>query len=87
MALIDEQNNRTHTAKLLRQIVVMGISDDQSVIYFRRKNLLDQNLVRIFAPVNLNFTVWSDTIKPYTQGDIMKPRKGVVDGTEIHGRI
>ena len=30
---------------------------------------------------------WSDTIKPYTQGDIMKPRKGVVDGTEIHGRI
>ena len=30
---------------------------------------------------------WNDTIKPYTQGDIMKPRKGVVDGTEIHGRI
>ena len=30
---------------------------------------------------------WSDTIKPYTQGDIMKLRKGVVDGTEIHGRI
>ena len=30
---------------------------------------------------------WSDTIKPYTQGDIIKPRKGVVDGTEIHGRI
>lgn len=32
-------------------------------------------------------TVWSDTIKPYTQGDIMNPRKGVVDGTEIYGRI
>ena len=31
--------------------------------------------------------IWSDTIKPYTQGDIMKRRKGVVDGTEIHGRI
>jgi len=35
----------------------------------------------------LNEKNWSDTIKPYTQGDIMKPRKGVVDGTEIHGRI
>lgn len=30
---------------------------------------------------------WSDTIKPYTQGDIMKSRKGVVDGTEIYGRL
>ena len=30
---------------------------------------------------------WSVTIKPYTQGDIMKPRKGVIDGTEIHRRI
>lgn len=30
---------------------------------------------------------WNDTIKPYTQGDIMKLRKGVVDGTEIYRRI
>ena len=40
-----------------------------------------------FASMKLGAKTWSDTIKPYTQGDIIKPRKGVVDGTEIHGRI
>lgn len=32
-------------------------------------------------------TFWSDTIKPHTQGGIMKNRKGVEDGTEIQCRI
>lgn len=31
--------------------------------------------------------VWSDTLKPHTQGDIIKHRKGAADGTKIHGRI
>ena len=30
---------------------------------------------------------WSDTIKPHTQGGIMKNREGVEDGTEIQCRI
>lgn len=30
---------------------------------------------------------WSDTLKPHTQGDIIKHRKGAADGTKIHGRI
>ena len=32
-------------------------------------------------------TLWSDTLKPHTQGDIIKHRKGAADGTKIHGRI
>lgn len=32
-------------------------------------------------------TKWSDTLKPHTQGDIIKHRKGAADGTKIHGRI
>ena len=36
---------------------------------------------------HLFLQMWNDTIKPYTQGDIMKLRKGVVDGTEIYRRI
>ena len=31
--------------------------------------------------------LWSDTLKPHTQGDIIKHRKGAADGTKIHGRI
>ena len=31
--------------------------------------------------------IWSDTLKPHTQGDIIKHRKGAADGTKIHGRI
>ena len=31
--------------------------------------------------------VWSDTLKPHTQGDIIKHRKGVADGTEIRRGI
>ena len=30
---------------------------------------------------------WSDTLKPHTQGDIIKHRKGVADGTEIRRGI
>ena len=33
------------------------------------------------------FAQWSDTLKPHTQGDIIKHRKGAADGTKIHGRI
>ena len=33
------------------------------------------------------YTLWSDTLKPHTQGDIIKHRKGAADGTKIHGRI
>ena len=32
-------------------------------------------------------SAWSDTLKPHTQGDIIKHRKGAADGTKIHGRI
>ena len=31
--------------------------------------------------------IWSDTLKPHTQGDIIKHRKGVADGTEIRRGI
>ena len=31
--------------------------------------------------------LWSDTLKPHTQGDIIKHRKGVADGTEIRRGI
>ena len=34
-----------------------------------------------------NFEKWSDTLKPHTQGDIIKHRKGVADGTEIRRGI
>ena len=33
------------------------------------------------------FFNWSDTLKPHTQGDIIKHRKGVADGTEIRRGI
>ena len=33
------------------------------------------------------FYQWSDTLKPHTQGDIIKHRKGVADGTEIRRGI
>ncbi|MGO5097151.1 GntT/GntP/DsdX family permease, partial [Agathobaculum sp. LCP25S3_E8] len=36
---------------------------------------------------SLGIVIWSDTIKPHTQGGIMKNRKGVEDGTEIQCRI
>ena len=36
---------------------------------------------------NAEYFHWSDTLKPYTQGDIMKLRRGVKNGAEIHGRI
>lgn len=41
------------------------------------------------GPVELavEFAEWSDTLKPHTQGDIIKHRKGAADGTKIHGRI
>ena len=35
----------------------------------------------------MNRADWSDTLKPHTQGDIIKHRKGAADGTKIHGRI
>ncbi|MGO5097629.1 hypothetical protein ACTQ34_17800, partial [Agathobaculum sp. LCP25S3_E8] len=56
-----------------------------------------QKTLRIFYSQNLRVTCfieqqifqpfWSDTIKPHTQGGIMKNRKGVEDGTEIQCRI
>lgn len=43
----------------------------------------------IMLPTNAppEYADWSDTLKPHTQGDIIKHRKGAADGTKIHGRI
>lgn len=54
---------------------------------YTRKQGLGWRQVFLPATAPAEWQDWSDMIKPYTQGDIMKPRKGVVDGTEIHGRI
>ena len=60
--------------------------------FMRRSQTTYQQICKAMRPflkrdMDVLELAWSDTIKPYTQGDIMKPRKGVIDGTEIHGRI
>ena len=55
---------------------------------FTMKPVLDENGRLIpREDYRLSTLNWSDTLKPHTQGDIIKHRKGAADGTKIHGRI
>ena len=47
----------------------------------------DPLLAFLDNPIRFEDSYWSDTLKPHTQGDIIKHRKGVADGTEIRRGI
>ena len=56
-----------------------------------QKQAIPKEPVASYKEVRIGKTLyrvtWSDTLKPHTQGDIIKHRKGAADGTKIHGRI